>query len=517
VPQESLNLQDTLIHDGMSYLPSRLIDVGDNLGTQDPRLVFTAEALNSKFTKDTRYRYIALSYCWGSPLISQPPLSTKRDTLRARCERIPIESMPQAFRDVVEVARKLGLQYVWIDSLCIIQDDIMDWQAESAEMKEIYGNAYLTVVAAARPSCHDGFLSRKPPRLSCRIPYLSTKTPLVNGSYYLRSRSGTKWWGTDKMAEISGTRWISRGWTFQEERLSVRVLMFGKTKFFFDCQSLERVENTEYSQRRAGWSSAIDRNSSEAILRGKPSPYDHWETLCNHYSRRRLTYPQDKLPALSGMASKISLKVRDVYLAGIWKRHLMHDLFWQIAENARASPDYRAPSWSWAAYDGEVRWPNWVRCSEDSCKTYCNIVDAQTATARIDPFGPVSDGWLTLSGKLVRVATEWAEGEEHTRYPLRVLFGNEEIARGDLDSIKHKSTIESPCKAAKEQQQWALLLAKCAWPKSRPHGLLLARTGRTKNAIDEFRRVGVFMVFLESRPSALTCWENCGPRTITII
>ena len=150
-------------------------------------------------------------------------------------------------------------------------------------------------------------------------------------------------------------------------------------------------------------------------------------------------------------------------------------------------------------------------------KTYCNILDVQTTTTGIDPFGSVSDGWLTLSGKVIQVTMNWAEeGKLPRHHPLRVLSGSEEIGMGDLDILKHKPANENLSKAATVQQPWAVLLAKCTRNKSWPRGLLLVRTGRKKNGVDEFQRIGVFMVYLERSTHALTCWENCELQTITI-
>ncbi|KAH8650889.1 heterokaryon incompatibility protein-domain-containing protein, partial [Tricladium varicosporioides] len=312
--------------------------------------------------------YIALSYCWGVPNDSRPLLKTTRSTKSSRIAGIPVEDMPLAFQDAVKLARTLNIPYLWIDSLCITQDDAQDWQNESSRMAEIFSHAYLTVVAAIGASCHDSFLWRDPNCASVSIPCTYSKSGSINGQIELRFRR--EWAATDKMSQISRHRWVTRGWTFQEERLARRVLMFGEDKFFFDCRTAERCEDTDRLRPRPDWVDTVygepepsDAEPSALVRRQTYSlqraPYDHWQTLCNHYTRRALTYEGDKLPALEGMASQIAKKVHSEYLAGLWKDNLAHDLFWQTQRRATKPQAYRAPSWSWAALEGHVRWSQW--------------------------------------------------------------------------------------------------------------------------------------------------------------
>jgi hypothetical protein len=314
------------------FLPTRLIDVGDPTSDRHPRLINT-------FQSCVKTNYMALSYCWGSP--SDPRLlTTRRETLAARLERIEINIMPQTFRDAVTLARAVDIQYIWIDALCIIQDDPQDWQAESSRMAEIFSNAYLTVIAATGASCHDSFLDRDLLSRQCTLPLGATKPGSFEGHLSLRYRRRPR--GSDKMAEINQGRWISRGWTFQEERLARRALIFGRAKFFFDCRSVERSEDTDVYRERPDWvdsvcgRSLVDGVDTTGVANGgsylnpQHSAYDHWQTLCSHYSFRELTFPVDKLPAFSGMAKRIAKTVRSDYLAGLWKGNLTHDLLWRI-------------------------------------------------------------------------------------------------------------------------------------------------------------------------------------------
>src|ERR1700712_3169166 len=130
--------------------------------------------------------------------------------------------MPPNFRDAVKVTRALGLRYIWIDSLCIIQDSFADWQYESQRMAQVYANAYITIVATCAASAHEGFLTR--PRTSfppTKIPYSTTEHG--PGFFYLCPRY-THWLANDHDEFVEGSNWNSRGWTFQERLLSTRLL-----------------------------------------------------------------------------------------------------------------------------------------------------------------------------------------------------------------------------------------------------------------------------------------------------
>lgn len=504
-----------------TFMPTRLIDVGDLNSARHPRLVATSEALQ----QDSNPKYIALSYCWGPPKDSIQPLRTIISTIGTRLESISTDIMPLAFRDTVTIARTLQIQYVWIDSLCIVQDDVQDWQVESSKMAGIFSNAYLTIVAAAGASSHESFLYRPSNPAHCSIPFRPTRNLTIQGRYSLRHRPGRKWWGPDKMAEISGHSWIGRGWTFQEERLSRKVLMFGENKFFFDCRTMERAEDTAKCKSRPDWSETLyetpdARKQDETMQQGEAShslhpTFVHWQTLCNHYSRRKLTFDKDKLAAFSGMANTISKKVDSDYLAGLWRHHLKHDLFWQTIGVTKKPDKYRAPSWSWASVDAQVQWKPSPLCVDDDCKMYCTILDAQTTISGFDSFGAVKDGYLKISGAVLEAGLLWAVDDQSPKHPWRVNIEGEEIARADLDVEKNE-----PLLGAKERRSWALLVAKCLGTKSSPQGLLLRKTGRQRHGLEEFQREGIFRIFphtFQNPSNTLRTWEESPRQPIVIV
>jgi hypothetical protein len=476
-----------------AFLPARLIEVGDAL--DHPRLILTSD-LEPRTPKSKAIDYIALSYCWGILDGTSKLLTTTHDTIRSRTESIEVGTMPLAFQDAVTVARMLCIQYLWIDSLCIIQDDARDWQTESSRMAEIFSNAYLTLIAATGSGCNDRFLSRGSPGPSCTVPLKTSAEPAVQGEFSLRFRQHRG--PSDKMTEIRGSRWITRGWTFQEERLARRALIFGENKFFLDCRTLERSQDSDRHEPRPDWVVSVTGSLGEGSA---PKPesteigkvWDNWQTLCAHYSHRELAFPEDKLPAFSGMANRFAKKVQSEYLAGIWRHNLMHDLFWEPLTTMTSPKKYRAPTWSWASLDGRIKWLPWtdlLYCTR--CIMYCTVLDAQTVPAGLDRYGAVKDGFLKIRGVIKEMKVRWS-GEKNMgknlRYAWRLNHEGKAIGESNLDMEGNRVQIHG-----REKIYQALLVAGCNG-KTRTRGLLLEKNGRKREDHDEFERVGTFVLF----------------------
>jgi hypothetical protein len=499
------------------FSPRRLLDVGDPKCGDGLKLIESSDITQLDGMKAHRVHYLALSYCWGSSGVS---LTTTHDTLSSRRSFIAFDSMPQAFQDAVQVARTLGIQYLWIDSLCIIQGDKGDWEAESSKMAEIFSNAHLTIIAARGDSCNESFL-RRDPKKTCSVP--NNLAGGITGGYGLRYR---RHWGGDKMAEILDGKWISRGWTFQEERLARRVLLFGENKFFFDCKTSERMEDTERSKARPDWVDTVqdlDMDEHLKILRpihreSQPlkirTSFDHWQTLCSHYSRRQLTYASDKLPAISGIAKQTAKRVESDYLAGLWRPHLLHDLFWHTKRLATRPEVYRAPSWSWASVDGHIAWSTWRWCNSEQCEEFLQILEAYTVVAGIDPYGAVKDGYLKISGKTVEVDRPSSE----TMLPSsrgqtwHMTYNGQIFANGKLDAALPAEDSDS--------KLYALLAAKCKMKKGHvptPRGLVLEKTTSVRDdGLPEFRRIGSFRV-TTAEENHLRAWRAAEPLTLIIV
>ncbi|EHK44068.1 hypothetical protein TRIATDRAFT_185735, partial [Trichoderma atroviride IMI 206040] len=213
--------------------------------------------------------------------------------------------MPKAYQDTVRVARALGVKYIWIDALCIIQDDMEDWEKESRMMAEIFQHSLATLILLRTASCNEGFLERNP---SIKINYQNRQ------------------WGT-------------RGWTFQEDMFSMRKLYFGQLMMYWDSLKpvdIMRTEDTIIDDKlnRLGKSGEISIIHSSEPWRGNYD-YDGWYYPMLSYCQKNLTYETDRLSAVSSYAKLVGSKSGDTYVAGLWKRDFHRGLLWKISKSQR--------------------------------------------------------------------------------------------------------------------------------------------------------------------------------------
>jgi hypothetical protein len=192
---------------------------------------------------------VCLSHCWGL----KPQLITTKKTLSDYEKEVSWGVLPATFRDAITVSRRLGIRYIWIDSLCIIQDSPADWARESAKMADIYANSYLTIAAASSKDGAGGLYledqRQKGVSLTGTTSLGSTYTVRVQYSipaHTLVDDATPK--GviqhpisvSSSINDIGGTREVfpllTRGWVFQERLLSPRFLQFGRHELLWDCR-----------------------------------------------------------------------------------------------------------------------------------------------------------------------------------------------------------------------------------------------------------------------------------------
>nr|CDL70792.1 vegetative incompatibility protein 1a [Cryphonectria parasitica] len=229
------------------FIPSRLLNVQDGINLQDTREMAPVP-------------YVALSHCWGTHIAEKPMLKTTWKTIEEKMVEIPWNSLPANFQDAINVTRALGYDYIWIDSLCIIQDCTRDWEQEAGKMAEVYKYATVTIVPTAAKSCHDGFIRRRNLR-GCRIPYRrpSSGDGDIDGNLILQLSDGAaRHWHR----EVNESWWRYRGWTLQEWMLSRRVLHFTAGRIYHECKDayLTRIEGDE----PPGWFPPISDFNPEA-------------------------------------------------------------------------------------------------------------------------------------------------------------------------------------------------------------------------------------------------------------
>lgn len=390
------------------FVPSRLIYVGDRTESGkfgDPRLVVLSdpEHLPEDCTRNN-VEYAVLSYCWGESASSA--LTTTMDNLSTHLKKIPLTKMPAACRDAILVTRALGLKWLWIDAFCIIQGNNADWHNEAAEMAGVYGNAFVTIIPLRSLSSHDGFLDQLKMSAEAKVPFKSSIDPSVEGYYTLRVSPDEQDIHDTLERELCASKWQSRGWTYQEDAMSLRKLYFGETDIYFRCGS----QRTIACQTTARMPSGLDGESWLLEERGETTTIAYkssWYKSVEHFSARDLTFKTDALPAISAIAKMHCNGIQEDYQCGLWRSDFHNGVLWG-SKYGNSSPDehmkkltaqsgYVAPSWSWASayamgypirHDSSDRSPLW------------EILEIEILLQDVsNPFGPVLSGHILVRGR----------------------------------------------------------------------------------------------------------------------
>ncbi|CCL99822.1 uncharacterized protein FIBRA_01846 [Fibroporia radiculosa] len=321
-------------------LPTRVVDCKD---LQKLKLVITNGRQGS---------YVALSYVWGEP----QPHSTTTTNLARYQEELDIRLFPKTIRDAITCTHKLKLRYLWIDTLCILQDSAEDKTREIARMHNIYRDAYVTIVAASARRVREGFLEDRddPMEEDRRLPLWCPDGRLGTISVF------DAWSYTPYRNPVD-----ERAWCFQERAMSPRTLLY--------CvDSLQYQYITDPEMREVGGASIYGQSDRYVprlpnMMMASRTPPDviskedayalrkAWKDVLATYTRRALTDRSDKLPAISAVAQTFGMWWGPgQYIAGLWEQTLSSDLLWSIQGGSTDHTGYIAPSWSWAATVGQV-------------------------------------------------------------------------------------------------------------------------------------------------------------------
>ncbi|POS73639.1 hypothetical protein DHEL01_v207964 [Diaporthe helianthi] len=351
-----------------------------------------------------------------------------------------------------ELACGPELPYLWVDSLCILQDDAEDWRHEASEMGVIYGRSALTITTPNNSQCDQSFSTlNEEGRDDTLLPQLPWKhrrgEVIVTGSVTVRPRvvisSGDRF---PLSIEKKDSTWITRGWTLQEWLLSPRVLHCGRERVW-DCYetwhtesrlkwsestaSASALDDTE-NVRDPGLASHVFSRMTRLDPRIREGGLDtHWARLVEDFTSRTLSHEMDKMPAIAGLATMFMKHSHAkapgaVYLAGLWHykginpfagrtyptSQIPLGLLWAPSPRKpmRSPAEYRAPSWSWAALDGPVQsfHARWPRIDEPDMVTAfktVRLLEVQNATCVYDPpdsCSLVKTGWIIATGLMVR-------------------------------------------------------------------------------------------------------------------
>jgi hypothetical protein len=391
---------------GKPPLPCRVIDV-EACASQDVRLVNT---------EGCRGHYICLSHCWGG----EQPLQTTTDTLTRHFKEIKWELLPQTFQDAITITRKFGIQYLWIDSLCIIQDSAEDWRVQSALMAEIYRYAVITIAGSASSGPRQGlFRTADTAHVDRPFPVIES----LEGLDKIRSR-------VPLSHNASELPLLHRGWVLQERMLSSRYLHFGQNELIWECMEHLTCECGSLSLKdsfRYKWLEPKNRlhpDSLQLLTRLPEAIPTAWRATVADYSRMELSYPLDLFPAISGIAKSVKEATGWTYVAGMWKETLITDLVWRTEkpQTAARCKDWRAPTFSWASVvdDGTGNKADrshvsyafmdilskGLEKSQRSSRTdlYATIIETKCEAVGNDVTGQLRSGFIILRGTLIKSA-----------------------------------------------------------------------------------------------------------------
>ena len=494
-----------------NFMPTRVVDVGTG-ENRKPRLLLTANLNLSD------RRYLALSHCWGlaMPLTSKSTLATIAD----RLEEIPLAGLTRTFTDFISIAWRMHIRYVWMDSLCIIQDSKDDWEKEAAQMASVYSNAYCTIAASSSASGNEG----------CRVdpdsePYgpviLSFNEANENSNPIIRK---VRIFSTLKsITDILQRDVLSgRGWTFQERELSNRILHYSKDSIRWECRGLKASLQFPWQDTNAfnGNLRTFDTGqirprtaADQESLEKQKEREEAWFEAVLKYTGRSLTYPSDVLHAFSGIARTVQSCTDDRYLAGLWYSNLIHCLCWASAWSQpithKRQPEYLAPSWSWACIAGQIRYEWWIFHALDPTPSpralsfMPRILEATTIPADLDEYGRLAGGTIRLVGKIKAAVTC---GEGFARQDREGVYDVHDGTKREIGQIRYDIPSEAP------PGQLQAILCLCVLPRADRHGdaVGLALLPKVKGS-DALRRVGLVFAI------QLSWYETAVDREITLI
>jgi hypothetical protein len=333
---------------------------------------------------------LALSYCWGSGR----SLCTTSETVKSFRDGIDFGIVPAVLLDAAEVTRKLGEEYIWIDRLCIQQDDPVDWQQHALIMARIYEQAELTIAAVTSSSVHESFLrpEDKEPRCeraSRAVPWPS-KGKEQFGAIRIRVRpksSDIGYWsskGGQRLIPIDPYPLDCRGWTYQERYLAQRSVRYEPHQVVWECSTAQILE----------------KFPSDML---PPVTRQGWPSSVQSFTERSLTVATDRSAAISGLASRHNKNSNEAYLAGFWQNGtILSQLLWKatpasMGKFCEMHSLSGAPSWSWLSIAQHVVYGK----GQDKDEDFGNI---ELMEIDVRPSGPNIFGDVIWPGRLVMKA-----------------------------------------------------------------------------------------------------------------
>lgn len=496
-------LHSRCLHGQAPLLPTRVLKIGPEDGQF--QLYESQPGETGKYT--------ALSHCWG-PRAYQPIRTTRR-SLSMGSSSVPLNNHSAVFSDAIWLCRQLGIDYIWIDSLCIVQDDEQDWEVESAKMAQYYSLAHLTIAVETSPNGTVPFLREREERWQA-MAFKSTNQGDSPFTYVVQEHYRSDFY-EDKPNNYyaDGCNLLpSRAWTLQEFMLSNRIIHFTPSDMVWECHNgtasqdvyRDASEASHFNFRPVLYALDYLEATDEERVEGA---YRVWSSILDQFSRRSITFESDRLPAFSGVAARFSRYFPGRYLAGIWEAHLFLGLCWDRATRFTRNPQHLAlretfaPSWSWASLPSKIPvvYPYALsKYSELEPPYRPTVLEAFCDVSDKAPFGRVRNGYILMEAPLFEATITCTSSQAGIFYHMS--FGEEVQHHESLEP-----TITMDCflatdgvtaaRATSEDQMayrqepstfqataWVLWLAGST--KIQMYGIVLSREGES----EEYSRLG---------------------------
>jgi len=404
-------------------LPTRLVHVNAFGDRQDVVLIESSSIPSSS-------KYVALSHRWGE---TQIQCLTTAATYAQQRRCITWESLTLTFQDAIDFTRRLGMKYIWTDSMCIIQGDQDDWLREAGNMWSVYQNAQVTLANVHARDGSQGMYSN-----SARESAFLDRIRFQGKLFQLYTRPefpSFHDWGPLALPDEAPA--FARAWCYQELLISPRVVYFTKDEVLWECftdmacecsgvtngidvdnpkinhiaafgeehdqlrrEVMMRTTRTAFNVMPEAGSSTMDLSTEEVRRQYR---IKQWHNVAEQYTELRLTNVGDRLPAIGAVAKNMQVaRQGETYLAGLWSGSLLDDLLWfpMVPVGHRFEPFYYgsqwvAPSWSWASCWGELQYYP-LLVEEDA-----SVVAAECSYYNDDPFVSSRSGHLILRSTVI--------------------------------------------------------------------------------------------------------------------
>lgn len=484
-------------------LPARLIHLSDN----QLRLIETKETPPDG-------PYVSLSHCWGSG--QNFKLTTA--TIGQMKAGFSTSLLSRTFKDAIRATLELGVGYLWIDALCILQDVTSDWSQEALAMADVYQGALCNLAATGSVDGSGGLFHDRNVKM---VPRCIVETDWFENSVR-KVRKQPDWGKSTKRfyevrsdgfwrTELERAPLLQRAWAHQERLLAPRVVHFGARQVLWECFELEACQTYpnglpfEYSARRF---KGLDPSVDGERLRRELGPahldtdrydaYYLWDNIITTYSEGALSHEEDKLIALSGVAKYMQSTLHDTYLAGLWRQCLPSQLLWHYDSPGTSPSRYRAPSWSWASVNPQTD-RGLVAGRFYDKGILAEVVGAKIESLGQDTTGQVIGGYLRIRGPLCTAhyqPRKETDISRHSRLGIR-MGGVERSGVVDEDILENMQVLGETIGG----YQYHLLIIELQ--SGNPNmlvGLALQPTGIQNG---QFRRCGLVHIPLAETETAL--------------